>query len=68
MLLVGEERRRVDWKRVSVTTNHGRHRIIQSVFSEAFVAAPSNPSCSSPACHGVFLDLRHANPSLMTLH
>mmetsp|Transcript_13640 Transcript_13640/g.17330 ORF Transcript_13640/g.17330 Transcript_13640/m.17330 type:complete len:90 (+) Transcript_13640:201-470(+) len=34
-------------KRVNVTTNHGRHRIIQSVFSEAFVAAPSNPSCSS---------------------
>ena len=48
--------------------HHGRHCIIQSVFSEAFVAAPSNPSCSSPACHGVFLDLRHANPSLMTLH
>jgi hypothetical protein len=53
MLLVGEERRRVDWKRVSVTTNHGRHRIIQSVFSEAFVATPSNPSCSSPACREV---------------
>ena len=41
MSLVGEERRRgVDWKRVmyyeyNVTTNHGRHRIRASVFSEA---------------------------------